>query len=238
MSALLREAEDFAHGVQDELKHQGLWLADLEFVRRVVDGTAPRQAIARWARQFFYAIEKLHRAAHNRPRLATIGLDDPEFKKFFWENRVEEQYGAISNTAGHLELLIQLGEALGVSRLDMVSTRPIPETKRVVDWANANVPAPEEYLTAQVAIGLLESMNPEACMALSEAAKKHYGLNDRDIRFWTVHITADAEHGEVGIKMLSLVPKERWPHVRAMTLEQSRLIAEMWNASLKEPQPA
>lgn len=229
---LMQEAETFALALQDEMRSEGVWLADLEFVRRVHDGSAPRWAIANYATQFFVAIERLHKLAHARPSLATIGLDDPEFKRFFWENRVEEQYGAISNTAGHLELLIQLGEALGVKRIDMVSTKPNALTRRLLDWSKAHVSNPDEYLITQVAIGMLESMNPDASLAMAEGGLKHYGLNDRDVRFWTVHITADAEHGEVGVKMLTLVPKDKWPYVRQIVLEQAHLVADMWNNAL------
>jgi pyrroloquinoline quinone (PQQ) biosynthesis protein C len=233
MTTVLKEAAYFFESVQDNHRREGLWLSDTDFVRSVAAGSAPREAIAEYTRQFFVAIEQLHRLAHSRPKLKTIGLDDPEFKKFFWENRVEEQYGAISNTAGHLELLIQLGEALGVKRLDMVSTKPKPQTRALIEWSKAHVHDPEEYLTTQIAIGILESMNPEASLSMAQGGKQHYGLTDQDIRFWTVHITADADHGEVALKLLALVPMDRWEHIREMALEQSRLVRAMWNSCLQ-----
>lgn len=232
------DAETFFESVHEDMRNEGLWLSDLDYIKEMAEGRAPRDSVAEWARQFFVAIETLHRLAHSRPKLATIGLDDPVFKQFFWENRVEEQYGAISNTAGHLELLIQLGEALGVSRIDMVSTKPNPQTKRLIDWAKKYVTDPDHYLTVQVAIGILESMNPEASLIQAEAAKKHYGLSDKDVRFYTVHITADADHGEVALKLLALVPQERWEEIRRMALEQSRLVRDMWNAVLPQHQAA
>lgn len=223
----------FNDSVHDDLRKAGLWLADLDFVAAIADGTASRAAFRHWGRQFFVAIEQLHKLAHGRPKLASIGLDDPQFKRFFWENRVEEQYGAISNTAGHLELLIQLLESLGVSRMDTVCTRPSAETGALLEWARQHVLAPQEYLTTQVAIGLLESMNPDASLRLAQGAMRHYGLNDRDVRFFTVHITADAEHGEVAVKMLKLIAPERWEFVRKVTLEQAALVKRMWNSALQ-----
>lgn len=226
------EAQAFSDSVHVDLKKAGYWLADIDFVNAISNGTASREAFAHWGRQFFVAIEQLHKLAHSRPKLATIGLDDPEFKRFFWENRVEEQYGAISNTAGHLELLIQLLEALGVPRMETVSTRPTVETKGLLAWARQHVLAPDEYLITQVAIGLLESMNPDASLKMAQGAMKHYGMTDMQVRFYTVHITADAEHGEVALRMLSLVPKERWEYIRQVTLEQAGLVAAMWNSAL------
>ena len=234
MTTVLAEASDFFDSVQQQHRKEGLWLADTAFVGAVHQGTAKRESVAEWTRQFFVAIETLHRLAHSRPKLKTIGLDDPEFKRFFWENRVEEQYGAISNTAGHLELLIQLGEALGVKRIDMVSSKPNVHTRALLDRAKAHVLNPEEYLTTQIAIGVLESMNPEASLLMSQGGKTHYGLSDKDVRFWTVHITADADHGDVALKLLALVQRERWEHVREMALQQSRLVREMWNSCLLE----
>ena len=227
-----QDAIDFNDSVHVDLRQAGHWLADIDFVNAVHEGTASREQFAIWARQFFVAIELLHKVAHSRPKLASIGLDDPEFKRFFWENRVEEQYGAISNTAGHLELLIQLLEALGVPRIDTVSTKANEHTRRLIDWARQHVLAPDEYLETQVAIGLLESMNPDASLKLARGAMKHYGLTDMQVRFFTVHITADAEHGEVAVKMLSLLPKSRWDYIRKITLEQSALMKAMWNSAL------
>lgn len=226
------QALAFNDSVHADLKRAGYWLADIDFVDAIANGTASREAFAHWGRQFFVAIEQLHKLVHSRPKLATTGLVDPEFKRYFWENRVEEQYGAISNTAGHLELLIQLLEALGVRRFDTVSTRSTPETRRLLDWSRAHVLAPDEYLTTQVAIGLLESMNPDASLKLAQGAMQHYGLSDKDVRFFTVHITADAEHGEVAIRMLKLVARERWEFIRKVTLEQAGLVTAMWNSAL------
>ena len=229
-----QDAIAFNDSVHADLKKGGCWLADIDFVNAVSRGAASREAFANWARQFFCAIELLHKVAHSRPKLSSIGLDDPEFKRFFWENRVEEQYGAISNTAGHLELLIQLIEALGVPRIDTVSTRPNEHTRRLIAWAKQHVLAPEEYLTTQVSIGLLESMNPDASLKLARGAMKHYGLSDMQVRFFTVHITADADHGEVALKMLALIPKERWEFIRQITLEQAGLMKAMWNSALEQ----
>lgn len=226
------EAIAFTDSVHADLKKAGSWLADIDFVDAIAAGTASREAFRHWGRQFFVAIEQLHKLAHNRPKLATIGLDDPEFKRFFWENRVEEQYGAISNTAGHLELLIQLLEALGVPRIETVGTRATPETKALLEWSRQHVLAPDEYLTTQVSIGLLESMNPDSALKMAQGAMQHYGLTDRDVRFFTVHITADAEHGEVAVRMLKLVPRERWEFIRQATLEQAGLMARLWNSAL------
>lgn len=227
------QAIAFNDSVHADLKKAGYWLADIDFVNAIAEGKASREAFAHWGRQFFVAIEQLHKLAHSRPKLTSIGLDDPEFKRFFWENRVEEQYGAISNTAGHLELLIQLLEALGVPRIETVSTKPTPQTKRLLEWARQHVLAPDEYLTTQVAIGLLESMNPDASLKMAQGAMQHYGLSDKDVRFFTVHITADAEHGEVAVKMLQLVPQERWEFVRQVSLEQAGLVVDMWNSALE-----
>jgi pyrroloquinoline-quinone synthase len=233
----LKQAQDFSAEIRLRQQQDGVWLADNPFVERVATGRATRSEMGEWAKQFFCAIEFLHKLAHSRPKASLAGLK-PEFKKFFWENRVEEQYGAISGTAGHLELLIQFGEAVGVARLEMVSARPNEATKRVMDWASTHVPAPEDFLMAQVVVGQLEAMNPAASTRLAEGCRKHYGLSDMQVRFFTVHIYADAEHGEVANQLLTLVPRERWPEIRSHALEQSRLFAEMWSSVVPRPQMA
>jgi pyrroloquinoline quinone (PQQ) biosynthesis protein C len=223
----LDEANEFSAKVRERQKKEGVWLADCLFVDRVATGKAAKSEIGEWARQFFVAIEHLHRIAHARPKVRLEGLP-PDIKKHFWENRVEEQYGALSNTAGHLELLIQLGEAAGVSRLDMVTSKPNAQTRKVMDWAQEHVPQADEFLTAQVVVGMLEAMNPAASTKLAEGCQKHYGMTDMQVRFFTVHIVADAEHGEVANRILSLVPKDRWAMIEDQALLQSHLFHDMW----------
>lgn len=224
------EARAFTDQVQARQRKAGLWLAENPFVQAMHRGEATKQQVGEWCRQLFVAIEHLHRIAHSRPRLRLDGMPK-KYKAHFWENRVEEQYGALSGTAGHLELLIQLGEACGVPRLDMVQSKPNTATRMVMDWASEHVPAEEEFLTAQVVIGFLEAMNPETSTLQAEACRQ-MGLTEEEIRFFTVHITADAEHGDVAIEFLTMVPQEQWPMIEEQVMEQSRLFHDMYASPL------
>lgn len=225
--ATLDEAHGFMAELREAQKREGLWLAYSPFSQRVFKGEAAREEIGEWCKQFFCALTHFHRGAHSRPRTRLTGLR-PEYKKFFWENRVEEEYGALSNTAGHVELLLRVAEALGVSRLDMVTAKPNAATRAVMDRASRTLPDPDDFLPGSVVTGALEAMNPEASTAISQGLLKHYGISEHDAQFFTVHIYADAEHAEVGAQLLRLMPKEKWPAIKEQALEASRGFYAMW----------
>ncbi|MGH6980218.1 MAG: iron-containing redox enzyme family protein [Stellaceae bacterium] len=228
-AATIDEAHAFMADLRETQKRDGLWLAYSPFSRRVATGEATREEIGEWCKQFFLALTHFHRGAHSRPRARLNGLK-PEFKKHFWENRVEEEYGALSNTAGHVELLLRLAETLGVSRLDMVTAKPNAATRAVMDRASRTLPDPDDFLPGSVVTGALEAMNPEASTAISQGLMKHYGIGEREAQFFTVHIYADAEHAEVGAQLLTLVAKQKWPAIKEQALEASRGFYAMWTS--------
>jgi pyrroloquinoline-quinone synthase len=235
--ATLDEAHAFMAELREAQRREGLWLADSPFSHRVASGQASRAEIGEWCKQFFCALTHFHRGAHSRPRARLNGLR-PEFKKHFWENRIEEEYGALSNTAGHVELLLRLAEALGVSRMDMVTAKPNTATRAVMDRASRTLPDPDDFLPGSVVTGALEAMNPEASTRISQGLIQHYGIGEGAAQFFIVHIYADAEHGEVGAQLLTLVPKEKWPAIKEAALEASRGFYAMWSSVTPQAQAA
>jgi pyrroloquinoline-quinone synthase len=225
------EAEAFMEELQDAQRDRGYWIADNAFPVRVAKGIASRDEIAEWCKQMFLTISLLHKLAHSRPRARLNGLPR-EFKKHFWENRVEEEIGALSDTAGHQELLMQCGGAFGLNRMDFAVAKPDENTRRVMDTFRATIPDPDDFLPGAVRIAAQEAMNPEANAMIAEGLKRHYGCSDHDVRFFSVHVTADAEHGDVGIHLLRLVPKEKWAEIRETALEMSRDYAALWGGPI------
>ncbi|HVA23560.1 MAG TPA: iron-containing redox enzyme family protein [Chloroflexota bacterium] len=231
-------AMQFAEEIMEMQKANGWWLADGRFATAVRTGTATREELGRWATQFFIGLERALKRAHSRGRLGTFGIEDPEIKKFFWENRVEEEFGAISGTHGHIDLLMQFGEAVGVSRLDMVTASASSRVDRLGETATVaedperrtREPSQEAFLTGQIVTGLLEAMNPEVSTVIAEALRTHYGLKEDEIRFFTVHIVADAQHGDVALRLLDLIPQDRWPAIKDKAAEASARFSDMYNS--------
>ncbi|MGH6989517.1 MAG: iron-containing redox enzyme family protein, partial [Stellaceae bacterium] len=116
--------------------------------------------------------------------------------------------------------------------------KPNPATRAVMDRASRTLPDPDDFLPGSVVTGALEAMNPEASTAISQGLMKHYGISERDAQFFTVHIYADAEHGEVGAQLLTLIPKEKWPAIRAAALEASRGFYAMWSSVTPQAEAA
>lgn len=242
MTAIAEKASSaamrFAEEIEAMQKANGWWLANGRFATAVRTGTATREELGRWATQFFIGLERALKRAHSRGRLGAFGIEDPEIKKYFWENRVEEEYGAISGTHGHIDLLMQFGEAVGVSRLEMVTASASARVDRMGETSTVaqdpqrapREPNQEAFLTGQIVTGFLEAMNPEVSTVIADSLRSHYGLTEDQIQFFAVHIIADAEHGDVALRLLDLIPQDRWPRIKDKIAEASARFSEMYNS--------
>jgi pyrroloquinoline-quinone synthase len=119
--------------------------------------------------------------------------DDIEIRQLLLENLIEEEHGPNN----HPELWRRFGDALGISREEMMTRKYLPHTKKSVeilkDLASRNNPA--EGLAALYAY---ESQIPEVCTTKIEGLKNKYNLDNEDaLVFFEVHEHADEIHREV-----------------------------------------
>jgi pyrroloquinoline-quinone synthase len=222
--------EEFTPTVTKLQRERGFWLDEQPIVKGLLNKTLSEEQLREWVTQFFVTVTRILRLAHARPKLPKE-LFDEQMKKYMWENRVEEEYGALSNTAGHMELMLRLCEKLGMTRLQMANAQPNAETRALLDYV-AQICRNEPVVSSQIMLGFVEGMMPDACARIVEGLQKNYGMSDEDVRFFSVHVYADEEHGEIARKMVSLVPKEDLDRVADIVLEYTRRFISMWSSPL------
>lgn len=188
------------------------------FFRRVENGEAPRDLVHRWAGQFYPWLATVPIAMAERfarcPREATY---DP-FRRMILDQLVEEAGDPKGTQPGHPELWLRFCEGLGLGRAQVLATPPLSSTLVAIDdfvYLNREVPF---YVSAA---GSSEPPNVELCERLGPAFRRHYGVDEEHLAYYTLHVTADEEHTRFVNEMVSAFA--RTPEIRR----------EMWDAMLR-----
>ena len=126
--------------------------------------------------------------------------EDAELERMWAENLMEEAQGAQTGTAGHKDLYVRFGEALGISRAELDATRPLPETAALLLWRELLI-SQRSWLELYACQGLcLEGTASGRMVRVVKGLVDHYGFDPAspDIEYWTVHISVDEDHMRVG----------------------------------------
>ena len=119
---------------------------------------------------------------------------DPELFKYFLYQMNEEQY--------HPELAKKFGVAIGLHDEDFENATPVFEclahTSKTIHGMLLGS-ASENRASALVNETMVCRYSEEHISAL----RKHYGLNDRQIQFFTVHAIADQEHTAMASEVIA-----------------------------------
>ena len=139
--------------------------------------------------------------------------------------------GIETGTKAHPELLLEWGEALGGNTAAMRGAEQLPAGRRLTEYFEF-MGLCRDWCVPLAAIGIgLESFVPDTFTRIVAAQKENYAMSDDDLIFWTMHILADAEHGDEGIEIVSeyaRTPAQR-DAVYHCTLETGRLFYDMWD---------
>ena len=116
------------------------------------------------------------------------------------ESVYEEETGRISGcNQPHPELFIRFGEAVGLTRAEMVEGRPLARDPR----ADRLVRAVDQAALVHRGGGRDQPAPPRArCPGafgpMARRLQQNYGLSREAVEFWDIHEMADAEHSDVG----------------------------------------
>lgn len=195
-------ARNFLDELLADLHRPGRYLPDHPFVTGVEQGTLTLDQLRGWAKETFPIFGTALRFLNVTPPGMDAIAHDREYKHLLWESMIEELYGAMSETAGHTELFLRFCGALGLTRKEVVAHRSGPEVSdllRFTDRLRREVP----LVVTQTVIGTgAESHVPETFRKIIHGLKTHYGLTDEQIEFFSVHIEADEEHGDVSARIV------------------------------------
>jgi pyrroloquinoline quinone (PQQ) biosynthesis protein C len=147
-----------------------------------------------WATQLY-----IGNKGHNANILGFIyaKCDDFGARKAIVENLNEEELGRQSGVGrSHMELYLEFGEALGIPREQLKNARMTPDAAAMVHWMYWLADSKPWYTTlAGISLGS-ELFNPDAYVRVIDGLRKHYGLDDDGVRFFSVHVEVDKEHGD------------------------------------------
>jgi pyrroloquinoline-quinone synthase len=190
----VRTPEDFIQDLVARIKARRtfgshpLWL-------RLFDGKLSREQLQRFAVQFFLQVREFPRAVS----AMHANCPFPDMRMELAESIYEEETGRISGcNQPHPELFIRFGEAVGLSRAEMVEGQPLPATRALIDWFELSTKQ-RSFIEAAAAITLAaEGQVPGAFGPMARRLQENYGLSREAVEFWDVHEMADAEHSQVG----------------------------------------
>jgi pyrroloquinoline-quinone synthase len=114
------------------------------------------------------------------------------------ENLIEEERGA----ENHPELWLRFAEALEVSRDDVLTAPPLPETAALIETFRT-LTRDSSYLAGTAALLAYEVQIPEVAATKIDGLKRFYGVdNQRGLAFFQVHLQADRFHAETARQIL------------------------------------
>lgn len=185
-------SQAFVDSVMKEIIQPGVdQLLDLPYFRELRAGKLSTKRLQGWALQHYL---------HNVALLKGFALcmvknsHDPDLFKYFLYQMNEEQY--------HPDLAKKFGIAIGLQDEDFEKATPVFEclahTSKTIHGMLLGS-ASENRASALVNETMVCRYSEEHITAL----RQHYGLNDKQIQFFTVHAVADQEHTAMASEVIA-----------------------------------
>lgn len=130
----------------------------------------------------------------------------PSHKRALLINCYEESTGRLSRTDNHVVLMQNFLRALGITDEQREAETPLPATRQLIRYRLEAVSDPARYHIGAAAVMIasegqnLETMAGDARHVLLGRA---YGLQERDLLFFSVHQKEDVGHVNEGLNLVS-----------------------------------
>ena len=167
-------------------------------------GKLDRRLLGEWMKQHY------HYVSHFAEWVATVYANCPhqEVQHFLLENVTEEE-GLVGMGGAapvrHSDLLLEFGEVCGKSRDEVLNAQVngelLAETLGLQSWCTVQSRKPFVEALSGLLIGL-ESQVPRIYSKTTPPLLEKYGFAEDEVTFFTLHIVADAEHGEKGFEIV------------------------------------
>ncbi|HLQ35767.1 MAG TPA: iron-containing redox enzyme family protein [Chloroflexota bacterium] len=204
------------------------------FCVKLVRGNWTPEQLQAWVKQDFHA--KVQTIRNDAMIVAT----SPSLEE------MQKQASVVASEAGadnsgypsHPELWLRFGEGLGLSREEIMRSRPSPLMQVVLDA--------ERYRSMSQRIGGLpsnmrlgERINAVVYPIWADALEQHYSVRREALAFFTAHGEADEDHGEIGRQIVIAratdfeTQREIWQHHEASQAKQWINYDVFYQAALK-----
>jgi len=218
-------SEEFVRRLKEEIAGSPKLRINHPFVNAVCSGTATMEQIKEWALQDY----QFRRAVPRIAMLRYLACSDPEFSTRLFEVVEEETRGLLPGSAGHPDMFVEFAEALGLTRTDLENATLRPATAAHLYYAELIVHTLPWFVMMAAQMGAEGTFSPAAA-ALGQGFIKQYGMAPESVRFFTVHVEADEEHGTLAqeIALCYLTSPALQQQTRAVTLRRMELLYDIW----------
>lgn len=121
-------------------------------------------------------------------------------------NLYEEETGALSKTANHMELMKRFILALGLTEYQIENEVPLPTTIDLVEYRKQLCENPETLHMGAAAVMIAsegQSLETKAGKTKDQLIPELYGLKPADLAFFAVHAVEDVYHVDDGLDLVS-----------------------------------
>jgi pyrroloquinoline-quinone synthase len=121
-------------------------------------------------------------------------------------NLYEEETGALSKTANHMELMKRFILALGITEEELENEVPLPTTIDLVKYRKQLCENPETLHMGAAAVMIAsegQSLETKAGKTKDQLIPEMYGLKPEDLAFFAVHAVEDVYHVGDGLDLVS-----------------------------------
>jgi len=182
------------------------------------EGKLSSDAIREYAKQYYYFVYQFPTfisAIHSN----ATKLED---RQMLLSNLMDEETGE----KNHPELWLRFCDGLGLSRSEVESVQPLPETENLTTVFK-KLCQKRSYAEGVAALYAYESQIPDVSAEKIETLKKFYNLTSSDsLEFFAVHQEADIEHSRISRDILDSLTDET---EKAKALQSAkRLSRTLW----------
>lgn len=219
-------AAEFVRQLKEEIARSPKQRVNHPFVRAVVAGTATMDEIRRWALQDY----KFRAAVPRIAMLRYLACTDPEFSARLLEVVEEETRGLLPGSAGHADMFLEFADAIGLSRAELEAAPMLPATAAHLYYAELIIHTLPWFVMMAAQMGA-EGTFPPAMAALGKGLIERYGMAPESVRFFTVHVEADEDHGQLAedIALRYITSPHLQEQTRAVTLRRMELLYDVWS---------
>ena len=217
---------EFVRQLKEDISRSPKQRVNHPFVRAVVAGTATMDEIRRWALQDY----KFRAAVPRIAMLRYLACSDPEFQTKLYEVVEEETRGLLPGSVGHADMFLEFADKIGISRQELEEAPMLPATAAHLYYAELIIHTLPWFVMMAGQMGA-EGTFPPAMAAMGPALIKNYSLPPEKVRFFTVHVEADEDHGalaeEIALRYLTNAPLQE--QTRQVTMRRMELLYDIWS---------
>jgi pyrroloquinoline-quinone synthase len=216
---------DFVRSLKEEIASSPKLRVRHPFVRAVCEGLASKDQIRRWALQDY----QFRRAVPRLAMLRYLACTDPAFQPKLYEVVEEETQGLRPGSSGHPDMFVEFAAALGLERKELETAPLDPATAAHLYYAELIIHTLPWFVVMAAQMSAEGTFAPAAAV-LGKGFIEQYKMKPESVRFFTVHVEADAEHGSLAeeIARTYITSPSLEAQTREVALRRLQLLYDTW----------